>query len=112
VFAELVNCVDLAVVAALIRSHQLDKRAGCDLGPLLDDRVVALPRYEAATRASTIANGLKKGSNWVLSASGGVLLHPWRFAGNVRRADDLAAARTAATAPRTEAATKTGAWWD
>jgi hypothetical protein len=112
VFAELVNCVDLAVVAALIRSHQLDKRAGCDLGPLLDDRVVALPRYEAATRASTIANGLKKGSNWVLSASGGVLVHPWRFAGNVRRADDLAAARTAATAPRTEAATKTGAWWD
>jgi hypothetical protein len=112
VFAELVNCVDLAVVAALIRSHQLDKRAGCDLGPLLDDRVVALPLYDAATRASTIANGLKKGSNWVLSASGGVLVHPWRFAGTVRRADDLAAARTAATAPRTEAATNTAAWWD
>ncbi len=112
VFAELVNCVDLAVVAALIRSQQLDKRDGCDLAPLLDDRVIALPRYEAATRASTIANGLKKGSNWVLSASGGVLVHPWRFAGNVRRAADLAAARTAATTPRTETTATTAAWWD
>jgi hypothetical protein len=112
VFAELVNCVDLAVVAALIRGRQLDERAGCDLRPLLDDRVVPLPRYDAATRSSTIANGLKKGSNWVLSASGGVLVHPWRFAGNVRRADDLSEARTAATARRPETAAATAAWWD
>lgn len=108
VFAELVNCVDLAVVATLIRHRQLDARAGCDLGPLLDDHVIPLPRYESASATSTIANGLKKGSNWVMSASGGVLLHPWRFAGNVCEADDLGAVRAAASALRP----LNQAWWD
>lgn len=108
VFAELVNCIDLAVVATLIRSRQLDTRAGCDLRPLLDDRLVPLPRYEPAGHTSTIANGLKKGSNWVLSASGGVLVHPWRFAGNVRQTDDLDAVRAAASVARAEHL----AWWD
>jgi len=75
---------------------------------LLDDRLVALPRYEAASHTASIANGLKKGSSWVLSASGGVIVHPWRFAGNVRQADDLQIVRTAARAGRD----KHQAWWD
>jgi hypothetical protein len=108
VFAELVNCVDLAVVATVIRSRQLDTRAGCDLGPLLDDRLVPLPRYKAATQASTVANGIKKGATWVLAASGGVIFHPWRLAGDVRLADDLAGARAAALAARAG----NQAWWD
>jgi hypothetical protein len=108
VFAELVNCIDLAVVATLIRSRQLDTRAGCDLSPLLDDRVVPLPSYESASQTPTIANGLKRGSSWVLSASGGVIVHPWRFAGNVRLADDLGAVGAAASVARAE----NQAWWD
>ena len=114
VFAELVNCVDLAVVAALIRGRQLDARAGLDLRGLTDDRLLALPRYEVAKSVPTVANGIKKGSNWVLSASGGVLLRPWQFAGSTLRGDGLDAARSAATAGRPAVAAERAAacWWD
>ena len=100
VFAELVNCVDIAVVAALIKGRQLDARAGLDLGPLLDAARLPLPRYESPTTVPTVATGVKKGGNWVLSASGGVQFQPWAFAANAAAAADLAAARTAALTAR------------
>ncbi|MBM4023721.1 MAG: DUF1598 domain-containing protein, partial [Planctomycetes bacterium] len=68
VFADLVNCVDLAVVAAIIRSRQLDGRAGLDLGLLLDAERLPLPKYDVAASVPTVASGLKKGRAWVLSA--------------------------------------------
>lgn len=108
VFAELVNCVDLAVVAALIKGRQLDTRAGLDLAPLLDEATVPLPKYEVPETVPTVASGLKKGTTWVLSASGGVQFQPWQFAANAQAAADLAEQRTAALASRP----KTGVWWD
>jgi hypothetical protein len=100
VFAELVNCVDLAVVAALIRGRQLDQRAGLDLGLLLDAERLPLPKYDVPASVSTVASGIKKGRNWVLSASGGVQFQPWQFAAATREEADLTAARTAALAGR------------
>ncbi|MFM7245721.1 MAG: DUF1598 domain-containing protein [Planctomycetaceae bacterium] len=72
VFAELANCVDLTVVAALIHGRQLDAKAGCDLGPLLDATAAPLPKYDVPATVPTVATGAKKGSAWVLTASGGV----------------------------------------
>ena len=100
VFAELVNCVDLAVVAALIRGRQLDRRAGLDLAPLVDATQLALPAYEAPTTLSTVATGFKKGSRWIVSASGGVQFQPWAFATNTTESDDSGAARIAALESR------------
>ncbi len=109
VFAELVNCVDLAVVAALIRGRQLDARAGLDLGPLLDANRLALPTYEAPAAVPTVANGIRKGRMWVLSASGGVQFQPWQFAANVADAATVGAARRDALAARPDTG---GCWWD
>jgi len=108
VFAELVNCVDLAVVAALIRGRQLDKRAGLDLRPLLDAERLPLPTYEVPASVPTVASGLKKGRAWVLSASGGVQFQPWQFATTAREEGDLDAARQTALAGRPEA----GWFWE
>ncbi len=108
VFAELVNCVDLAVVAALIHGRQLAGRAGLDLSPLLDAKTLPLPSYEVPTSVPTVAHGLKKGSRWVVSASGGVIFQPWSFAANTADATDVAETRTAAIAARPE----NGWWWD
>lgn len=108
VFAELMNCVDLAVVAALIKGRQLDARAGLDLAPLLDATAVPLPTYDVPETVPTVASGLKKGTTWVLSASGGVQFQPWQFAANAQAAADLGEQRTAALAARP----KTGVWWD
>jgi hypothetical protein len=108
VFAELVNCVDLAVVAALLHGRQLAGRAGLDLSPLLDAKALPLPAYDVPTSVPTVAHGLKKGSRWVVSASGGVLFQPWGFAANTTDSPDIAESRTLALAARPA----NGWWWD
>ena len=108
VFGELVNCVDLAVVAALIKGRQLDARAGLALGPLTDAAQLPLPRYETPDAVPTVASGIKKGNNWVLSASGGIQFQPWAFAANSAAAPDVAATRTTALSARPAA--DTPAW--
>jgi hypothetical protein len=108
VFAELVNCVDLAVVAALIHGRQLDARAGCDLAALRDPEKLPLPKYEVPTQIPTVATGMKKGTSWVLSASGGVKFQPWAFASATREDATVAAARQQALAARPAAGTS----WD
>jgi hypothetical protein len=110
VFAELVNCIDLAVVAALIKGRQLDGRAGCDLSPLTDAAGLELPSYDVPASVPTVATGVKKGTTWVLSASGGVKFQPWQFAANTAEAAELAASRTVAIAARP--ATLSGCSWE
>jgi len=108
VFTELINCVDLAVVAALIQGRQLADRAGLDIGPLLDARKLPLPAYDVPTSVPTVAHGVKKGSRWVVSASGGVAFQPWSFATNTAESADTGKARTIALAARPA----TGLAWD
>jgi hypothetical protein len=108
VFAELVNCVDLAVVAALIHGRQLAGRAGLDLTPLLDARKLPVPSYDVPASVPTVAQGLKKGNRWVVSASGGVIFQPWSFAANTAESTDVAASRTTALAARPA----DGCWWE
>ena len=108
VFGELVNCVDLAVVAALIQGRQLASRAGLDLSPLLDDTQLRLPSYDVPASVPTVAHGMRKGNRWVVSASGGVLFQPWGFASDTTDSADVADLRVAALAGRPAAAW----WWD
>lgn len=72
IFAELQNIMDLTVVAGLIRSERLDQRAGLDLAPLTGDDRLAATTFNAPKQTPTIASALKKGSNWIITASGGV----------------------------------------
>jgi hypothetical protein len=108
VFAELVNCVDLAVVAALIHGRQLAGRAGLDIAPLLDARTAPLPTYDVPTSVPTVAHGIRKGSNWVVSASGGVAFQPWSFAASAAESADMDENRSLALASRPA----TSVWWD
>ncbi|MGI9177173.1 MAG: DUF1598 domain-containing protein [Pirellulales bacterium] len=100
VFAELTNCIDLAVVAALVHGQQLAQRAGCDLAALVDPTALKLPTYEGPSQVPTVASGLKKGSSWVLSASGGVKFQPWQFASQTAESAEVAATRSQALAAR------------
>lgn len=102
VFAELANCVDLAVVAALIDSRQLADRAGLDLSPLVNEAGLALPVYAVPRQVPTVAHGIKRGKKWVLSASGGVQFQPWAFIDTPVEAADLGQQRTLALASRPE----------
>ena len=108
IFRELDNCVDLAVVAALIHGRQLDARAGVDLSILKDPSKLGLAKYAVPSKVQTVATGLKKGSRWVLSASGGVLIQPWEVASKSTESPDAAKPRPEALAGRPAA----GWWWD
>ena len=100
VFRELMNCVDLAVVAALIDSRQLADRAGLDLSLLKDTSSVQLSSYEVPKQVPTVAHGMKRGSRWILSASGGVQFQPWAFLEDVVEAQDVGSERKLAMASR------------
>jgi hypothetical protein len=109
-FAELSNCIDLAVVAALIHGQQLAERAGCDLKPLVDPATLTLPKYDVPSQVPTVATGVKKGTAWVLSASGGVKFQPWQFASQTAESADVATNRAEALAARP--ADLAGCSWD
>ncbi len=103
VFRELKNCVDLAVVAALIESRQLADRAGLDLSLFKDATSVKLSSYAVPKQVPTVAHGIKRGNRWILSASGGVQFQPWAFLEEVVEAQDVASTRKLALASRPEA---------
>jgi len=79
VFAELQNCMDLAVVAALIQQERLCDRLDLPLTTLLDEQAVPRVSYNVPKQVPTIGSTVKKGNNWVISASGGVLFQPWEL---------------------------------
>jgi len=108
VFRELDNCVDVAVVAALIQGRQLEDRAGVDLSIMKDPAKLGFATYAVPTKVSTVATGVKKGSRWVLSASGGVLFQPWEMVAGSTETADAAKPRADALAARPAA----GWWWD
>jgi hypothetical protein len=76
VFAELKNCMDLALVAALVFREGLIQKSGCELPALLDANVLALPEYAAPKEIASRASIVKKGRH-TLIGTGGVEINPW-----------------------------------
>lgn len=106
IFAELQNCIDLAVVATLIRSRQLDQRAGLDLALFLDNEALPLVGYDVPEAVPTLASAMRQQRAWVVTASGGISFQPWEFATTFADDTSLAEPRLAALESRGE-----GAWW-
>lgn len=93
IFAELRNCMDLSVVAALIVGENLPTKAGLDIGPLLDENAVVTGRYQAPQTVPALANVIKKRSGYVITVSGGVEVDPWKVVANREKTDSLAPVR-------------------
>jgi hypothetical protein len=77
-FGQLRNIMDLAVIGALIEKEQLAEIAGLEMPRLMGGE--ALDLYPTPTRTSSKASVLRKGRNWIISASGGVEMLPWNVA--------------------------------
>ena len=68
IFGQLRNCMDLAVVAALIVPRKnLASRAGCDLGLLASATGLTLEQFAAPKQVDSKASLLKKGRNWTVA---------------------------------------------
>jgi len=103
-FGQLRNCIDLAVVSALIAKERLTDKAGYSMPLLTDDARLTSMRFNAPRQVPSQASVLRKGRNWLISASGGVQIEPWSIV-DKREAASLAPARA-------QAAAANGArWW-
>ena len=107
IFGQLRNCMDLAVVAALIAKEELATRASCDLGLLASATGLTLEQFTAPKQVDSKASFLKKGRNWIISASGGVLIHSWGIADKHEKSESLGPVREKALA-----ASGKRWWWD
>ncbi|NQU20468.1 MAG: DUF1598 domain-containing protein [Candidatus Nealsonbacteria bacterium] len=99
IFGELRNCMELAVVTALITKERLAERAGGAFALLSDSPDVKTAEFPAPKQVASKASVMKKGRNWVISASGGVLINSYVIADKTRQSDEPAKAKSAAGVP-------------
>lgn len=107
VFGQLRNCMELAIVAALVVKERLPEKAGYSMTLLLDPSELETAEFVAPKAVDSKASLLKKGRNWVISASGGVKVNSWSIADLVEQSDEPADARER-SAPRD----RTRWWWN
>ena len=107
IFGQLRNCMELAIVAALVVKERLPEKAGYSMSLLMDPEDLRVTEFAAPKAVASQASLLKRGSNWVISASGGVMLNSWSIADRVEQSDAPADARQKA-AP----AEDTRWWWN
>lgn len=107
IFGELRNCMDLAIVSALLVKEGLPAKVGHNFDLLFDVGKLPIVALPAPTTTDSKATLARKGANWVISASGGVNLQPWAVVDKVETSDALAPVRAKSTA-----AADTAWWWN
>ncbi len=105
IFAELQNCIDLAVVSALILKEDLCGRAGCELSTLTGEKPYHVAQFNVPKQVHSQATAVKKGRNWVITASGGVMIQPWEMIQTAKASETVASLRSKAFEARTKS------WW-
>jgi hypothetical protein len=88
VFAELRNCMDLAVVAALVARENLAVKAGAGLPLLLGGEGFQTATFAAPKQIASQAAVMNKGHKWMIAA-GGVQINPWGAIGQAQQSASL-----------------------
>jgi hypothetical protein len=107
IFAELRNCMDLAVISALLVKENLPGKSRCDLSLLLDEKRVQVAEYEVPKTVDSRASLVKKGRQWIVGVSGGVEIDSWSILDRVEVDSNLANARMQSTPETIDRW-----WWD
>lgn len=94
IFGELRNCMDLAVVAALIFKENLAGRAALDLGALIDPQAYPTEEFNAPKQVDSKVSYLETSQGYILSASGGVEMASWQAAAEQETGEELNSLRT------------------
>ena len=78
--------------------ERLTEKAGHSMPTLMESPDVKPDVFNAPKQVESMASVLKKGRNWVISASGGVAINSWAIADKVKPSDTVDAVRTKAAA--------------
>ncbi len=107
-FGDLRNIMDLNIVATVIRGHELDQVARCDLGLLYGEQGgLQTPAWTSPKTVAPECSFIRGRAGWTVSASGGVAINPWRIVVEKAQVDEnlKVVHVNAADAPRSW-------WWD
>jgi len=99
IFGELRNCMELAIVAALVAREQVHFKSSGALSVWTTERQLPLESFAVPKRTDTQVSLLRRGNRWILSASGGVEIDPSPVLSQVTKSASLAPARQAAILP-------------
>ena len=105
IFGQLRNCMDLAVVAALIVKERLADRAALDMDELLDADELPIGEFLVPKLIDTQASFIETRNNYIISASGGVAINSWAAADAKETSDELAPLRSEVAESRAKS------WW-
>ena len=108
IFGELRNCIDLAVVAALVVKENLTGKAGFSMPHLTSAAQLPVAEFPAPALVDSKASFVKRGREWIISASGGVQVNPWSVVEAVETSDSLSDVRRQATSGNRDDTW----WWD
>ncbi|HYW80989.1 MAG TPA: DUF1598 domain-containing protein, partial [Thermoguttaceae bacterium] len=96
IFGQLRNCMELAIVSALLVKERLPEKASCSLSTLMDETQLKTDEFFAPKQVDSKASMVKAGRNWIISASGGVQVNSWFVINEVEQGDAPAKARSEA----------------
>ena len=107
-FGDLRNIMDMCVVAALIAKENLISKANCEL-PLIvsQNSKVAHSTFDPPKTVATQCSALKRGREYIITASGGVEITSWQVADRTVEDANVAQVRTKAQ-PKTAGSI----WWN
>lgn len=104
IFGQLRNCIDVAIVAALMTKEHLAEKAGHSFPVLLSASEAPIEQYHAPHQVNSIASIMRKGSNFVITVSGGVAIDSWGPVMKTEPSEKLAAVRSTVAPPA-------ASWW-
>ena len=111
VFGDLRNIMDMCVIAALFQKEQLAAKAKCELTELTTlSGKTQLGEAVAPKKVPTQSSALKKGTNWIITASGGVSINSWEAADKSEVSPSVGATREKAKPVAGGAGD--GLWWN
>lgn len=106
IFGELRNCMDLAVIAALITRQGLLQKADLHLPTLLGSANLTA-QFDPPKQVDTRASFVETRRDYIISASGGVMIDAWQVSGQHEQSDRLAPVRAEVDTGRGD-----GWWWN
>lgn len=94
VFGQLRNLMDMSVVAAIMRKEQLLEKASLELPTLTgSNHDLKLSSWNPPKSVATECSFIKRGRDYLITASGGVQIDSWKAADNSQVTETVAAVR-------------------
>jgi len=105
VFGQLHNCMDLAVIGALVVRENLLDKAGLSLPTIMDSTELGMIEFFPPKQVESQASVMNVKGRWVATASGGVAINSWGIVEKLLRDSDKVAPA------RDKAVPVDNVWW-